>query len=286
MNIVLFALTGIGNTVLRALAEIGQAPVLVVTRKETGVYPHYGQDQLSVDASRLDIPILIGEEGEREAARLRPDVIFSATYHRLISNDVASSAKHAFNLHPSLLPSYPGKNPFYWVLINGEHVTGVSIHRLIEKFDMGEIVFQKKMKIRPDETQGSLRRSLANLAGEATKEFFGRLEAGDIAASLPGPTSEKGRFGQVTESDRIVDLKGNAETICRQIRALTPWPRATLQETGSTVREVILIDQATSSNTPPGTVLYADKAAVRVRVADAELVFSIDSGTTASESYS
>lgn len=246
-----------------------------MTRQEAGAYPYYDETQISEYAGKLGIPVLIGEEGERETVRLRPDIILSATYHRLIPNEVIASATHAFNLHPSLLPSYPGKNPFYWVLINGEAVTGVSVHRLTDKFDTGEILLQKKTKILADETQGSLRLALAKLAGEATKELFAQIDSGNISPIL-GRSTEARHFGQVSDSDRIINPGCSAEMICRQVRALTPWPRAILQEVDGTVRQVIHIDHKAISNSPPGTVLFASETTATVRVADADMTFSID----------
>lgn len=276
MDIVLFALTGLGNGVLRALTEIGRRPALVVTRQEAGAYPYYDETQISEDAGKLGIPVLIGEAGERETVRLRPDLILAATYHRLIPSEVIASATHAFNLHPSLLPSYPGKNPFYWVLINGEAVTGVSIHRLTDKFDTGEVLLQKKTTILADETQGSLRFALAKLAGEATKEMFALI---DSANTLPilGGSAETRHFGQVHGTDQIINLGCSAEIICRQVRALTPWPRAILQEVKGTVRQVIQVDHKAISDFSPGTVLFASETTATVRAADADITFSIDS---------
>lgn len=277
MNIVLFALTGIGNAVLHALMETGHTPTLIVSRQETGVYPYYDEVQISKETRKLGIPLLIGEAGEAETVRLKPDVIFSATYHRRIPNEVISSAKCAFNLHPSLLPSYPGKNPFYWVLIKNESMTGVSIHRLTEKFDAGEVVLRKEARILSDETQGSLRLSLAKLAGEATKDFFRELETGSIMSPPPRRPSADEHFGQVREGDRIIDLKNTAEIICRQVRALTPWPCAVIQETKSIVRAIISVNRNADSTIPPGTILLSHETTVRAKVADAEIIFSIES---------
>ena len=53
----------------------------------------------------------------------------------------------AYNLHPGLLPFYPGKNCVSGVLYNNEKVTGVSLHLIKEKIDRGEIIEIKKIKI-------------------------------------------------------------------------------------------------------------------------------------------
>jgi len=274
-SVVLFALTGIGNTVLKALTEIGCKPVLLVSRQESAEYPYYEETQICEQARNLGIPVMYGEDGEKETLRLKPDVIFSATYHRLISNEVIASAKHAYNLHPSLLPLYPGKNPFYGVLINNEPISGVSIHRLTEKFDEGEIVYQKNLKIRPDETQGSLRYALAQLASEATKAFFAQIDSPTLVKPQLKQTSAESVFGQVKDHQRIVELSNTAELICRQVRALTPWPQAMLQELGCTVRKVIQVDRNASPDARPGTILSVDRTTARVKVADAEITFSI-----------
>lgn len=272
MRIVLFGLTGIGNAVLRALCETERRPILVVTRQETGGYPYYDEIQIAEEAKDLGIPVLIGEEGEQEAIRLGPDVIFSATYHRLLSREVISAAGDAFNLHPSLLPAYPGKNPFYWTLINGEQTSGISIHRLTELFDAGDIVFQKELRIGQYETQGSLRLALAGLARDATREFF-RLLDNHAVATLSHLTKNTHYFGQVGERERVIDLRRTLEAIDRQIRSLTPWPLAVLKEVGGIVLRIDRVEKSPGTSAPVGTVISVKGNLVRARLADAEVTF-------------
>jgi methionyl-tRNA formyltransferase len=275
MKIAFFALTGMGNTVLRSLVEIGRAPILVVTRQETGTYPYYDEIQVSEEANKLGIPVMIGEAGENETIRLKPDLILCSTYHRLISCKVISSAKHALNLHPSLLPLYPGKNPYYWTLINNDAVTGVSIHRLTDKFDRGQVILQKKIKIFSNETQGSLRFSLAQLAGEVIKEFFNHIDS-LIALPLNSELTKTKYFRNVNEGDRIINLNCNAELICRQIRALTPWPGAVLKGIEGTVQQIMQVNYKPISRVLQGTVLSQSKTSIVVQVSDAEMVLTLD----------
>lgn len=53
----------------------------------------------------------------------------------------------AFNLHPSLLPAYPGVNPWDAIYRNGEIVTGVTLHKITMQADDGEVVCQKDFSI-------------------------------------------------------------------------------------------------------------------------------------------
>ncbi len=53
-------------------------------------------------------------------------------------------AKDALNLHPSLLPKYRGPAPLFWQLRAAERNTGVTLHRLSQRFDSGDIVAQAR----------------------------------------------------------------------------------------------------------------------------------------------
>ena len=58
------------------------------------------------------------------------------------------------NIHPSLLPKYGGKgmygkNVYKAILKNKEEETGITVHRVNEKFDEGEIIYQSRFRIEP-----------------------------------------------------------------------------------------------------------------------------------------
>jgi len=80
---------------------------------------------------------------------------------------VPASLLHAFperilNIHPALLPAYGGKGMYgdrvhLSVKEAGETETGITIHRVNERFDEGEIVFQSRVRIQPDDTLDIIR---------------------------------------------------------------------------------------------------------------------------------
>ena len=76
-------------------------------------------------------------------------------------------------VHPSLLPKYRGACPIQHTLLNGESKTGVSIIHLSKRtFDAGNIVLQTDMGIKPQDTYGTLRNSLADLGGELVSDLL------------------------------------------------------------------------------------------------------------------
>jgi methionyl-tRNA formyltransferase len=65
------------------------------------------------------------------------------------------------------LPRYRGAAPILCAIWEGEQETGISIMRLAEKLDAGDVMLQEKTAIGPHENTGALRERLAELAGKA-----------------------------------------------------------------------------------------------------------------------
>ena len=225
MRIVLFGLTGIGNAVLRALDDRSLRPTFVVTRKERGPFPYYQERSLRDEADSLGIEVLIGSEGEARAQSLRPDLLLVATYHRILQPAIIQSAELAVNLHPSLLPTYRGASPFYWVIRNGEQTTGITAHLLTEVADAGDILIQSSVTIANSETQGTLRKKLADLAGEVANKLLTRITEGRLV-KIPQDSRKVSWYPRVDDSVRRIKPDMQPSERERHIRALKPFPGA------------------------------------------------------------
>jgi phosphoribosylglycinamide formyltransferase-1 len=76
---------------------------------------------------------------------------------RLLSPSfVAAFPNHILNIHPSLLPAYPGLNVHERVLAAGEKVSGCTVHYVNEDLDAGEIVLQRKVPVLENDTPETL----------------------------------------------------------------------------------------------------------------------------------
>jgi methionyl-tRNA formyltransferase len=142
MNIVLFGITGLGNAALEQLIAINKKPKLVVTRTELFEDPQLNCQNLGELSKENGIETLY----DKSIIEGFFDLCIVATYHKKIDLK-CNNFKKSFNIHPSYLPDYKGKNPIEDVLKNKESFTGVTIHNLTEKFDSGEIVLRKKISI-------------------------------------------------------------------------------------------------------------------------------------------
>ncbi len=84
------------------------------------------------------------------------------------------------NIHPALLPKYGGKGMYgervhEAVLQSGDQESGISIHYVIEKYDEGNIIFQAKCEVLPDDTPDSLAQRVHQLEYKHYPEIIEKL---------------------------------------------------------------------------------------------------------------
>lgn len=90
------------------------------------------------------------------------DMIFLAGYLRKLGAPVLRHYENrVFNIHPALLPKYGGRgmygiNVHKAVIEAGERITGITIHRVNEEYDSGDIVAQTQVEVQEDDTPESL----------------------------------------------------------------------------------------------------------------------------------
>ena len=87
-----------------------------------------------------------------------PTLIVLAGFLWLVPSKIVKAFEgKIINIHPALLPKYGGKgmygnNVHFAVKKNNEKETGITIHYVDEKFDNGDIIFQKSVKINPEDS--------------------------------------------------------------------------------------------------------------------------------------
>lgn len=116
----------------------------------------YYLDYKSLSQDELDIKILQILETHKT------DIIFLAGYLKKLGKKVLHKYnQNIFNVHPALLPKYGGKgmygmNVHRAVLEAEEKESGITIHRVNEEYDSGEIIAQVKVKVLPDDIPETL----------------------------------------------------------------------------------------------------------------------------------
>lgn len=101
------------------------------------------------------------------------DILFSASFPNRITQEECNKARvGAVNIHTSLLPEGRGSHPLNWALIWGKKETGITIHKIVDTYDAGDICYQFKCFIRDDDNIVSLRGRIESLFPVVIEEFF------------------------------------------------------------------------------------------------------------------
>jgi len=158
---------------------------------------------------------------------LSPDIIFSFYYRNMIPEGILKIPPlGAINLHGSLLPAYRGRSPVNWVLINGEKITGVTMHYMTPKPDDGDIIAQEKVLIDFHDTAFTLFKKIDDAAIRLFTKTFPLIKAG-INQRIPQDHSKSSYFGGRTPADGIIKWEWPVIKIYNLIRAVThPYPGA------------------------------------------------------------
>lgn len=86
-----------------------------------------------------------------------PDLVALAGFMRLLGDNFVSRYKgRLINIHPSLLPAFPGLHPHRQALKEGVKVHGCTVHFVTAETDRGPIIIQAAVQVMPDDTEETL----------------------------------------------------------------------------------------------------------------------------------
>lgn len=263
MNIVFFGSGRFALKSLETLVACGHKISLVVTQpdKPKGRHLALSSTEVKKKAEELGLKIIQPQSPNSaetiNALKERPaDLYIVISYGHFLKDPLLQIPKlYPLNVHASLLPKYRGAAPINWAIINGEKETGVSIIRMTETMDAGDILLEKKTSIEDKDTVITLEEKLDTLAAGALTHAIRLIEKRaekfikqDESAVSFAPKLEK-RHGEI-------DWNKGALEIARQIRGLIPWPGAFTYHKGKLLK--LWNAQITEENNKkPGEILEA-----------------------------
>jgi methionyl-tRNA formyltransferase len=161
-----------------------------------------------------------------DLAARAPDVLVVVAYGRILGPDLLALAPHgAVNVHASLLPRWRGAAPIQWAVAEGDRETGVTIMRIDEGLDTGDILLQQALAIGEEETAEALQPRLAALGAEALLAALPLLEAGRLVPVRQD--SAVATAARILErDDGRLDFALPAARLASRVRGFSPWPGA------------------------------------------------------------
>ena len=201
---------------------------------------------------------------------LEPDILVVVAYGRILPDDILAVPKYgAINVHGSLLPKYRGAAPIQWAVLNGDKITGVTTMYLASEMDTGDIIYTAETEIGEYETSGELFDRLKDMGAELLVKTLRDIDA----ATAPRTPQDHSKASYVTMLDKSIcpiDWNKTPREVLKHIYGLQPWPVATMELEGKTVR--VFAAKYTDGKTEkvPGAVVSTDKGGLEIACADGE----------------
>ncbi len=137
----------------------------------------------------------------------RADLLLVTCYPRRLERAVWTMPRlDCVNLHPSLLPAYRGPAPLFWQLRSGEAETGVTLHRVDERIDAGDIVCQCRVPLPRGAGAQTLNR---RLAAAGARLFLAALQ--DYAGGAVHPARQDERLASYFPNPTASDCEVSAD---------------------------------------------------------------------------
>lgn len=195
----------------------------------------------------------------------KADVALVVAYGRILPKDVLEAPRlGCVNVHASLLPKLRGAAPITWAVVRGEPESGITLMKMDEGMDTGDMLEQFPTPISDDETAGELSERLSALGALATRKGLPVYVAGGYT---PRPQDHaKATLAPILKKeDGLIDFGKPARAVHDHVRGMTPWPGAFTRSRGKVLKvHATRVTDVPAGEAAPGTVVLADKTRVIV----------------------
>ena len=172
-------------------------------------------------------PPTLRDDGVLEQLRsLQADLIVVTAFGQILPQSVLDLPKHgAVNIHASILPRHRGAAPIQWAILEGDRETGVTLMKMDEGLDTGDIIAVSRTPIQATDNSQILHDRLAELGASLLIRTLPDYVAG-IISPKPQDNNLATYARKIVKDDGRIDWSLPSIEIHRRIRAFTPWPGA------------------------------------------------------------
>jgi methionyl-tRNA formyltransferase len=152
------------------------------------------------------------------------DCIVLISFGKILPKQLLNSLPGScINVHPSLLPKYRGPSPIISTLLNGDKKTGISIIKMTEKVDEGDIFLQSEFAVSDDDNKDLLEEKLIKIGVPLLFSVLDLIEDGKIE-TFPQNNKLAMYTNLFHKDDLKINWNLNAEKIINKVRAFSTSP--------------------------------------------------------------
>ncbi len=219
-----------------------------------------------LQAERLD-----SDETVRYLAGLASDIFVVVSFGQILNKKLLEIPRlYPLNVHASLLPEYRGAAPISWALANGEKETGVTIIRMNEKMDEGDIMLSESISIGSDDDAVELSGRLSQKGSDLLLKAIELIKTDEISF-MPQDSSLATYAPRLKKEDGLIDWRWTAKKIYDRIRAFVPWPVCYTYWNERALKIWRAAPEGIGQYLKPGTILETNKKGLLVGTGEGNL---------------
>ena len=204
----------------------------------------------------------------------KPDVLVVVSFGQILNKELLKIAKYfSINLHGSLLPKYRGPAPVNWAIINNETTTGITVIKVEEKVDSGDILLKKEIAIDSLDNAFTLNKKLSLAGAPLLLEALNLIEQEKISFS-PQDQSQVSVAPKLKKNDGLIDWSEEAVKIHNKVRGLFPWPGTFTDFGGKTLKilDTELAEAEGDTQENPGVIIRIIDNGVMIQTGQGQLL--------------
>lgn len=266
---------------LRALVENGYEVCAVVTQpdKPKGRGKTLIPTPVKEEALKHALPVYQPDRARNPKfialmQELLPDMIVVAAFGQIIPKAILELPRYGcINIHASLLPKYRGAAPIQRAVIDGEKESGVTLMRMDEGIDTGDMISRVVIPLEEKETGGSLFDKLSEAGARLLIETIPSIMDGSASYEKQPKESPTPYAGMISKKMGMLDFRKPAAELERLVRGLNPWPSAYTFIHGKTLKIWSCAVEENHEGGTPGTVFKTDRKGIHVTCGKGALCF-------------
>ena len=271
MNIIFFGTSEFAVPVLEGIIGSRHKVLAVVTQpdRKKGRFQQMAAPAVKEAALKRRLQVFQPEDLDNKEfidklKSLKADLFVVVSYGKILKKQILEIPLiFCVNLHGSLLPKYRGAAPINWAIINGDGVSGVTVIKMNEKMDEGEIILKKEAPIFTHDTAESLSVRLSREGSALLLEAINNIEKNNF--KLEKQDNLTATYApKLKKEDGLIDWNKDVLKVQTHIRGVSPWPGAYTYLNGKLIKicKVSVYGMAISGK--PGEILGIEKDGILV----------------------
>jgi methionyl-tRNA formyltransferase len=166
----------------------------------------------------------------------KPDIVVVVAYGLILPKEFMSIPRFGcINVHPSLLPRWRGAAPIQRSIEAGDRLSGITIMKMVEKLDAGDIIYQEPVQITNNDSSLSMHEKFIKIGVDSLLLTLDSILEDNFMLH-PQDENLATYAKKIKKVEAIIDWENNAEKIHKKIMAFNTWPVAETQLSGERIR--------------------------------------------------